>query len=239
MKPLVKLSYLAAACAMIVATFAIIGPRTAHALVATLVQVVNTPNVNIANTPVPVSGNVNATISGTPSVNVNGMPAVNVASISGNVPVVNPLDGSGNPIPLVNRDADNPGRNAFDVKGFCVFTAVFNNACQVNPIFSVPANHVAVVQEVSGICTTNSGTAPEDVSLGYTGSSGSSILTLLPGPQVPFTSSQVKSIYSEKVTAYALGGASGSQIGFFVDTATPQTSSDICDIDVVGYLVAQ
>lgn len=42
MKPLVRLGYLAAACALLVATFAIIGPRTARALVATLVQVTNT-----------------------------------------------------------------------------------------------------------------------------------------------------------------------------------------------------
>ena len=237
---LLKQALAALGIVMVVAIFVVlVTPKAAHALVATLVEVVNTPNVTIVNTPVPVSGNVNATINGTPSVNVNGMPAVNVASISGNVPVVNPLDGGGNPIPLVNRDADNSARNAFDVHALCVFTAVFTNACQINPIFSVPANHVAVVQEVSGICTTNSGTAPEDVSLGYTGSSGSSFLTLLPGPQVPFTTSQVKSVYSEKVTAYALGGASGSQIVFNADTATPQTSSDVCEIDLAGYLVAQ
>jgi len=42
MKPITKLGYFAAACAMLMATFAIIGPRTAHALVATLVQVTNT-----------------------------------------------------------------------------------------------------------------------------------------------------------------------------------------------------
>ena len=43
MKPLVRLGYLAAACALLVTTLAIIGPRTAHALVAALVQVSNTP----------------------------------------------------------------------------------------------------------------------------------------------------------------------------------------------------
>jgi hypothetical protein len=42
MKPLAKLGYLAAACALVVATFTIIGPRAVRAAVATLVQVVNT-----------------------------------------------------------------------------------------------------------------------------------------------------------------------------------------------------
>jgi hypothetical protein len=95
-------------------------PKAVHAVVSALVTVSNGPgnpvptmavdtrNVNVVNTPVPVTGNinanvtgsVNATLTGTPSVNVSGMPAVNVASVSGNVPVTNPLDGSGNPIPL-------------------------------------------------------------------------------------------------------------------------------------------
>jgi hypothetical protein len=41
MKPLARLGYLAAACALLVTIFTLISPRTAHALVATLVQVVN------------------------------------------------------------------------------------------------------------------------------------------------------------------------------------------------------
>jgi hypothetical protein len=42
MKVLQKLGFLAAACALLVATFSIIGPRAVRAAVATLVQVVNT-----------------------------------------------------------------------------------------------------------------------------------------------------------------------------------------------------
>jgi hypothetical protein len=38
MKPSAKLAYLTAACALLVTTFAIIGPRTVHAVVATLVR---------------------------------------------------------------------------------------------------------------------------------------------------------------------------------------------------------
>lgn len=42
MKPLVRLGYFAAVCALLVTTMAIIGPRAARAVVATFVQVVNT-----------------------------------------------------------------------------------------------------------------------------------------------------------------------------------------------------
>ncbi len=38
MKPFVKLAYLAAACALLVTTFAIIGPRTVHAVTAALIR---------------------------------------------------------------------------------------------------------------------------------------------------------------------------------------------------------
>jgi hypothetical protein len=43
MKQLSKLLYLAATCALIVATFAFVGPRTVHAIVATLVRDVDNP----------------------------------------------------------------------------------------------------------------------------------------------------------------------------------------------------
>jgi hypothetical protein len=42
MKPIAKLGYLAAACALLIATFSIVGPRAVRAAVATLVQVSNT-----------------------------------------------------------------------------------------------------------------------------------------------------------------------------------------------------
>jgi hypothetical protein len=38
MKPIAKLGYLAAACALLVTTFAIIGPRVVRAAVATLIR---------------------------------------------------------------------------------------------------------------------------------------------------------------------------------------------------------
>jgi hypothetical protein len=82
----------------------IAAPKAVHALVATAVDVVNTPNVIVANT-VPVTGNVNANVNGT--VAVSSMPAV---AIGGNVnaTVSDPLDGSGNPVPLVTREQQNP-----------------------------------------------------------------------------------------------------------------------------------
>lgn len=74
--------------------------------------------VTVTNTPLPVSGNVNANVTGT--VAVSSLPAVQVSSISGNVPVANPLDTNSNPIPLVTQNPVSGG-NAFDVIGSCFF----------------------------------------------------------------------------------------------------------------------
>jgi len=56
MKLLQKLAFLAAACALLVATFSIIGPRAVKAAVATLVQVVNTPASPVPNADVNAPG---------------------------------------------------------------------------------------------------------------------------------------------------------------------------------------
>jgi hypothetical protein len=50
MKPLARLGYLAAGCALLVTTFTIIGPPTAHALVATLVQIVPGASTHVGTT---------------------------------------------------------------------------------------------------------------------------------------------------------------------------------------------
>jgi hypothetical protein len=153
--------------------------------------------------------------------------------------VSNPTDTNGSPIPLATQDS--AGRTGFDVQGLCEFGATFNNFCSIQPIYTVPANYIAVIQQVSGICTTNTGTVPSDVSLQYTGSSGtSSSLVLAPGVQVPNSAAQAKTAYSQRIVGYAFGGSSGSAINFDVDTATSQSGNpNVCEIQLVGYLIHQ
>lgn len=134
-------------------------PKAVHALVSTLVTVSNTTaqpvptmavdtrNVNVVGTP---SVNVNSLptvqLSGTPTVNINSMPPVST-SITGNVPVTNPLDGSGNPIPLVTQNPVSAA-NAFDVTGAC---NTLGNGCS-GSIYPVPAGKMAVMQSASWTC---------------------------------------------------------------------------------------
>ncbi len=208
-------------------------PKVAHAVVSTLVTVVNTPNVNIANTPVPVSGNVNATINGTPSVNVSGMPAVNVASVSGNVPVANPLDGSGNPIPLVTQNL--LGGNAFLVQAQCFLAGT--SLCGTT-ILSVPANEVAVVESLSGSCTIDTGTAISILNVVSSGTSAN--LTVLPGSPVPDNSINAIQSFGQNIKGYFFGGASGKSITAAVSVDATQNAthvSNACTFNLAGYFV--
>jgi hypothetical protein len=153
--------------------------------------------------------------------------------------VSNPTDTNGSPIPLATQDS--AGRTGFDVSGICGFGVTFNNFCGIQPIYTVPANYIAVLQQFSGICTTNAGTVPEDVSLQYTGSSGSGAgLVLAPGVQVPNTAAQGKTVYSQRIVGYAFGGSSGSAINADVDTATSQSGNpNVCEFQIAGYLIHQ
>ena len=56
MKLLQKLGFFAAACALLVVTFAVIGPQAVHAVVATLVQVANGPTNPVPNADVNAPG---------------------------------------------------------------------------------------------------------------------------------------------------------------------------------------
>ena len=90
--------------AMIVA---LVTPKTAHAIVATAVYVMNTPNVNVVNTPLPTQ------VTNTPlpvSANINFPASMNVSGSSVLVDNVVGRDSNNNPAPqpLVTRDTNNP-----------------------------------------------------------------------------------------------------------------------------------
>jgi hypothetical protein len=67
MKPLAKLGYLGAACALVITAFAIIAPRAARAAVATLVQVANTAATPAINQDVSKLASQNVELSCTPT----------------------------------------------------------------------------------------------------------------------------------------------------------------------------
>jgi hypothetical protein len=224
-----------AAVAVVALAMTLAAPKAVHAVANLFVTVTNTPNVNVVNAP---SVNVANTVPVTGTVAVSSLPAVQLGG-SVNATVSNPSDVNGSPVPLATQDS--AARTGFDVGGTCAFGVTFNNFCGIRPIYTVPANYIAVIQQFSGICTTNTGTVPSDVELQYTGSSSQGgTLTLSPGTQVPFSAVQTKSVYSQRIVGYAFGGSSGSAINVGIDTETSQGGNpNVCEIHIAGYLIHQ
>lgn len=222
-------------------------PKAVHAVVSTLVTVsngagnpvptmaVDTRNVNVVNTP---NVNVNSLpavqLSGTPSVNIASMPPVN-ASITGNLPVTNPLDGSGNPIPLVTQNPVSAA-NAFDTI----------NSCQVlsgrlvcsGTAYTVQAGKMAVIQSASSSCQLDAGENMTEISISYTSPSGASeVAYMQPGPLLAHFSGDFLSLSQERLTAYATGGSSGAAINFLFEINGGSNAD--CFFQLAGYLVNQ
>lgn len=209
-------------------------PKAARAVANLLVTVTNTPNVNVVNTP-----SVNANITNTPTVSVSSLPAVQVGSISGNVPVANPLDTDSNAIPLVTQNPVSGG-NAFDVTSSCSFGSggtIDGNECVVNPAYNVPTGKIAVIQSVTGECELIPSSNLDLVQIQYTqptaGSAGGAFVT--PGPTESGFGGAFGS-FGGRVTLYAVGGSPIKEYVLASDLSEESSGYD-CFIEIAGYLV--
>lgn len=147
MKTLKRIAWGLGVILVIATSLQLAAPKAVHAVISTLVTVANT-----AANPVPVTGTV--AIAGTPAVNVASMPPVSVGplTVSGPLPVTNPLDELGFQQPLVTQDSNLGVRQAFLIADHC---SGLN--CLGASGISVPTGFAAVVEDLSGSCTTNNG----------------------------------------------------------------------------------
>ena len=130
-------------------------PNAVHAVANLLVTVTNTPNVNVVNTPsVNVASLPAVQFSGTPSVNANITNGSVPVTLSGNVPIANPVDNSNNPIPVFVRDADNGARQPFTAQ---CNASLPSGVCQ---IATVPAGKELVIEMFNMIIGMVSGDRP-------------------------------------------------------------------------------
>jgi len=153
MKPIVRLGYLAAACALLVTTFAIIGPRTVHAIVATLVQVVNT-SANPAITQ-DISGQASQIV--TLFINDNGNSfLINAAGVVSNVQYSVPV---GQVLVITSIDVTpashySPGAAAFILEGLIgQYTNTFET-------FAVPTSQQTWIIAIRPGIAMGAGTSP-------------------------------------------------------------------------------
>jgi hypothetical protein len=136
-----RFSLVASSLMLVLALVTVLGTKEVHAVVATMVQVIN----NVDH-PVPVTGNVG--INGTANVNVTNPLTVGIDSLNNTVKI-----DAASPVPV--RDVDSPARHAFHAS-CSAFAASNEVSCGVT---TVPAGQELVIQEVTLSVTTDPGVA--------------------------------------------------------------------------------
>ncbi len=165
---------------VVIAIAAVVMPKAAHAIVATLVQVVNT---------------------------------------------------SANPVPTLATDA----LSAFDVTNSCLFGG--GNFCGVEPLYTVPAGQIAVIESTSGQCFINAGNISQAYFLIQNASTPNGFINLErtkgnAGNGAVYT-------WTHALKSYAFGGSSGTPIRAEVLTDAGETGGTGCGIEIAGHLVSQ
>jgi hypothetical protein len=176
-----------------------------HAVVSTLVTVVNTPNVNVANT-VPVTGAV---------------------GINGNVPVANPLNGSGNPISLgVETDESSPVELTCQENFASGYSTVNCSA------YTVPSGQLLIIDDVSLAAGLSSGQPAGAVVVSFP--YGNAVIFALPLEAQGSTSGLNYFVAAQRTHLYSVAGES---VSCNIGTSTAQTASAEVLCTIVGHLV--
>jgi hypothetical protein len=192
--------------------------------------------VNTTAQPVPVTGNVgvSGSVPVTGNVGINGTPAV---SVSGTVPVANPLDSNANPIPLTTLSAE--AAKSFVADQDCTFNNT--NICTISPVFTVPAGKTAVIESVTGSCVYDASTALALAHLFYL--NNGSVIGGVPGPAVNLPSLPAIVFGSLNASSFAVNVKTyipaSTAVNFIVHANASQTqfNTDECNVSVSGYFV--
>lgn len=156
---------------------------------------------------------------------------------------------SASPVPTVSAEAF----NSFDANGLCQFFGtdfsndVFHNDfCWVDPIYTVPAGKIAVIEHASGRCIVDAETGIREARVKNGPSGGLDNLPthfsfLVPGSPEGFLN---PSVTNNNIVSFAQATktyvAAGSSIDFEVfSTDVQSTGFDSCELDISGYLVSQ
>jgi hypothetical protein len=179
MERLKKFFLLAAGLGLLAVVVTVLGTKPAHALIATLVQVVNT---------------------------------------------------SAQPVPTLATDA----LSSFGVTGSC-FMANGTRACEITPIYTVPAGQIAVIESTSGVCFYNAGNL-NDAFLQFQNATNTTDI-LLERTHGNAGSGAVET-WTHSVKGYAFGGSSGTAINAHVFFDSPEDTGN-CFIAISGHLISQ
>jgi hypothetical protein len=90
------------------------------------------------------------------------------------------------------------------------------DACDVEPLYTVPKNKIAVIDSVSGLCVLSPQTTIREFQFQYTGPDGTPAQLSFPGSPAVQNATNFfgVSITALNLKSYAAGGASGTPINF-------------------------
>lgn len=187
-------------------------PKAIHAAVATLVNVVNTPNVAVTSMP---------------AVQLNGGTSVSVTDGT---------DAAGHPVLFTGGSEP---RNSFTATGYC---STFGNFGCHAALYTAPANDIAVVQSFSGQCQlTSTGDGLYDATLLTPETLKGYFATLTPPVQVPvgpYLVPMTAVSFNGNTTYYLQPGQELLATADAVQELSG-TSTGNCEFMVFGYLVPQ
>jgi hypothetical protein len=160
-----------------------------------------------------------------------------LVTVANNVSVVNPVNGSGQPTPLIT--VNGAALSSFGTPFTCTFPAGSNHCTYT--VGPVPANDIAVIQSFSGLCNLDTGTSLVGVLATGGSPTPSTAFFVVPGAPVNDTVvGQTIQSFGQNITAYVLGGSSGTPINVLIASNVPQASSaDGCSFVLSGYVVQQ
>lgn len=148
-----------------------------------------------------------------------------------------------NPVPTVRVDA----LNSFDANGFCQFVPSdngHNDFCLVDPIYTVPAGQIAVIEHASGRCIVDAGSAVREARLRIGPSGGldatpTQFSFFVPGPPQNFLNFGSIVSFAQATKTYVAAGGAIYLEAFASASQTSISFNDSCEVDISGYLVSQ
>ncbi len=138
---------------------------------------------------------------------------------------------SANPVPTLATDA----LSAFDVTAICSFGG--GSFCGVEPLYTVPAGQIAVIESTSGQCFIDAGNLSQAYFLIQNASTPNGFINL----ERTKGNSGNGAVYTwtHSLKSYAFGGSSGTPIRAEVFTDAGETDGTGCGIEIAGHLVTQ
>ncbi len=140
-----------------------------------------------------------------------------------------------NPVPTASTDA----QSGFVASNYCYFNSSWpQDQCALDPLYSVPAGKIAVLESASGACVTSSAKGMREFQLQFTDPAGNYGQLGFPPTNVATPGSDTMNTGAVGTTAqnFKFYASAGSSIKFYGYAAENQSGGMFCRFTVSGHL---